>query len=107
MREYRPDRWVVLEFVTPQETIRKVFGGWYGGYAGRDTWRLNSGIVAAREKDAVFEFEGYSGSVYYCHRNNYGMTSYMGSVLESWARKHSVLDSDITINIIQLEHVVE
>lgn len=105
MSEYAPDRWVVLEFVTPQETIRKVFAGWYGGFAGSDTWRLNSGITQIRKKDNVFEFDGYSGSTYYCDYNSYGMTSYMNQVLQKWVSKAGK-DNSIEINIIQLDDIV-
>mgnify|MGYP000199316836 CR=1 FL=1 len=105
MSEYTPDRWVVLEFVTPQETIRKVFAGWYGGFAGSDTWQLNSGITQIREKDGVFEFDGYSGSTYYCAYNSYGMNSYMYAVLQNWVNK-AEKDSSIEINIIQLDDIV-
>ena len=106
MSNYKPDRWVVLEFVTPEETIRKVFAGWYGGYAGSDEWRLNSGIVATRETPEELEFDGYSGSTYYCHRNSYGMSAYMYSVLQSWVKqldKSNLLD----IVVIPFEDMVE
>ena len=105
MNKYKPDRWVVLEFVTAQETIRKVFAGWYGGYAGSDSWKLNSGITETREKDGVFEFDGYSGSTYVCSSGNYGMSSYMYSVLQSWVAQAKER-TDVEINIIQLEHIV-
>lgn len=106
MGSYRPDRWVVLEFVTPSETVQKVFGGWYGGYEGSDTWRLNSGIVATRRTSEWFEFDGSSGSTYYCDPINYGMSAYMYSVLQAWVKqleKHGLVD----IVVVPFEDITE
>lgn len=105
MSSYTPDRWVVLEFVTPKETLRKVFAGWYGGYLGSDSWQLNSGIVETREDNDMFEFDGYSGSTYFCHRNGYGMSGYMQSILASWLNQAETR-GDVQINIIELEDIV-
>jgi hypothetical protein len=104
MSNYTPDRWIVLELITPKETIRKLFAGWYGGYLGSDSWKLNSGITYIREQDDLFEFDGYSGSTYFCHRNSYGMSGYMHSVLTSWLNEAEARD-DVQINIIDLEDI--
>jgi len=84
MSDYTPDRWVVLELTTPEQSIYKVFAGWHGGYMGSDSWKLNSGIVSAHKAGYLWEFEGYSGSVYHCHESNYGMTMYQQSILAGW-----------------------
>jgi hypothetical protein len=105
MSQYTPDRWVVLELISPKQTIRKVFAGWYGGYLGSDTWKLNSGITDIREQDDLFEFDGYSGSTYFCHRNSYGMSGYMHSVLTSWLNQAEA-SGNVQINIIELEDIV-
>jgi hypothetical protein len=105
MSQYTPDRWVVLEITTPKETIRKVFAGWYGGYLGSDSWKLNSGITDIREQDDLFEFDGYSGSTYFCHRDCHGMSGYMHSVLSAW-RAQAEERGDVQINIIELEDIV-
>ena len=105
MSQYTPDRWVVLEITTPKETIRKVFAGWYGGYLGSDSWKLNSGITDIREQDDLFEFDGYSGSTYFCHRDSYGMSGYMHSVLSNW-RAQAEEWGDVQIDIIELEDIV-
>ena len=84
MSEYRPDKWVVVKIsseTTP--TIYKVFACWYGGYAGSDSWKLNSGITKVTLEGNVFAFEGSSGSVYECHKNIYGTNFYGGSVLSN------------------------
>jgi hypothetical protein len=88
MSDYTPHRWVLLEISRPdQPTIQKLFGGWYGGYTQSDSWKLNSGVTNIRVEGKHYEFDGQSGSTYYCNANDYGMTSYMHQVLESWRRK--------------------
>ena len=84
MSQYKPDRWVVLEVNNGKEIINKVFAGWYGGYLDGDSWKLNSGNVKEEEFDDRWEFTGYSGSVYVCYKNAYGMSAYMGQVFSSW-----------------------
>ena len=106
MSQYTPDRWVVLEFVTLNETIQKVFAGWYGGFAGADSWQLNSGITNIRiDDEGHYEFDGYSGSTYYCHHNTYGMTSLQSSILANWERKAKDAGL-VNIRILDLDEVV-
>ncbi|CAB4133180.1 hypothetical protein UFOVP250_56 [uncultured Caudovirales phage] len=102
MSEYVPDRWVVLEINTGKELIRKVFAGWYGGYADGDSWKLNSGNKAETEFDDRWEFDGYSGSKYICYKNNYGMGSYMGQVLSGWTKE---MPDGAAITIVEDYHV--
>jgi len=106
MSTYTPDVWVVLEFTTPTETFRKVFAGWYGGYTGSNSWQLNSGIAAVRRVDDWFEFDGYSGSVYRCHANNYQLSGLMLDVLANW-RKQADERGDTTIKTLSLDEVVD
>ena len=106
MSDYTPDRWVVLEMSSDkQEPVLKVFAGWYGGFAGSDSWKLNSGITETRCEDGNYEFDGYSGSTYYCHANAYGMSSYMMSVLLGWQKKFEERP-DIKIRLLDVEEVV-
>lgn len=87
MTNYYPDVWRVIKVEHPdQSTFFKVMGGWYGGYGGSDSWRLNSGIVSYKLVEGGVEFIGDSGSVYHC---GYGvscerMTALMGSVFSGW-----------------------
>ena len=106
MSTYTPDVWVVLEFTTPTETFRKVFAGWYGGYTGSNSWQLNSGIAAVRRVDDWFEFDGYSGSVYRCHVNDYHMSGLMLSILANWLEQAEER-GDVEIKILSLDEVVE
>ena len=84
MSDYRPDRWVIVKIVTATECLYKVFASWGAGYGGSDSWKMNSGITHARLVDDRWEFAGYSGSVYSCHREGYGTNGYGGSVLQGF-----------------------
>jgi hypothetical protein len=108
MSEYTPDVWVVLEFMTPSMTtpVRKVFAGWYGGYTGSDNWKLNSGITEVRKVEDWFEFDGYSGSTYRCHANNYKMSGIMYNVIGNWL-KQAEQHGDTEIRILTLDEVSE
>lgn len=93
---YTPDKWVVVRITTKSgETINKVLAGWYGGFAGSDTWQLNSGIERTEEFDNRFEFHGYSGSTYVCYKAAHGFSSLTRSMLLSWQSK------DIDINVLE------
>ena len=79
---YIPDTWVVLEIKSKDtEPIRKLFAGWYGGFANGDEWRLNSGITETIDCGDYYEFYGYSGSVYSCYKNNQKMSVYQEGIL--------------------------
>ena len=80
MSDYHPDKWVIVKI--GEENLYKVFACWYGGWAGSDSWKLNSGIVKATKEGHVYGFEGSSGSTYYCHEDSYGTNFYGGSVLD-------------------------
>ena len=84
MSDYRPDRWVVVKIVTPKERLYKVFASWSNGYGGSDSWKMNSGITQATLVNDRWEFAGYSGSVYSCHREAYGTNGYGGNVLQNF-----------------------
>lgn len=85
MSAYTPDRWEILEFRRgDDEPVYKVFAGWYGGYLGRDSWQLNSGIKRIVDIGDAYEFYGYSGSVYTCYKASQSMSGYMMNVYGSW-----------------------
>ena len=97
MSDYSPDRWVVVKIVTPKERLYKVFASWSGGYGGSDSWKMNSGITQARLVDDRWEFDGYSGSVYSCHKESYGVSGYNGNVLQNFINKATEIDAVIEI----------
>ena len=108
MREYTPDVWVVLEFTAPEleKPMRKVFAGWYGGFTGSNSWKLNSGITEVRKDGAWWEFDGYSGSTYRCHENNYQMSGLMHGIFSNWI-KSADERGDVTIRILDIDEIVE
>ena len=97
MSDYRPDRWVIVKIVTPTERLYKVFASWSGGYGGSDSWKMNSGITRASLVDDRWEFDGYSGSVYSCHKESYGVSGYNGNVLQNFINKATEIDAVIEI----------
>ena len=100
MSSYNPDRWVILEFTTDGDIpIRKILSGWYGGFAGADTWRLSSGITAVHDKGTFYEIENESGSVYTCVKSCYGMSSYSASIYSGFVEK--LKDTKTSIKLIE------
>jgi hypothetical protein len=87
MSDYQPDRWLVVKIITPKQQLYKVFATWSGGYTGSDSWQMNSGITRATLVGDSWEFEGYSGSVYSCHKHAYGTNGYGGNVLQGFINK--------------------
>jgi hypothetical protein len=84
LSEYIPDKWVVVKITSDNfAPVYKVFACWYGGWAGSDSWKLNSGITKVTLEGYAYSFEGASGSVYQCHKNTYGTNMYGGGVLDS------------------------
>jgi len=108
MSTYTPDVWVVLEFDASHLEVptRKVFAGWYGGFAGSNSWKLNSGITVVRRVGDWLEFDGYSGSTYRCHPNNYHMSGLMQGIYSNWL-KEADKRGDISIKILSLDEVVD
>lgn len=80
---YQPDAWTIVK-ITPNDTNiephYRVFAGWYGGYAGSDSWKMNSGITKIDDGGDYYDFHGYSGSVYRCYKGSERMTGYMAQI---------------------------
>ena len=86
MSYYNPDNWMIIK-ITGDDPHYRVFGTWYGGYTGGDSWRMNSGITSMIEEDDHYLFIGSSGSTYACHKDIYGASSYAMSVARSYQEK--------------------
>lgn len=90
MREYCPDRWVLLKVTHPEHgSAYKVFATWFGGYTGSDSWKLSSGctsIILDDEVKGLMYMPQYSGSTYRVHKDNYGTNMYTHGVLTSWIK---------------------
>jgi hypothetical protein len=99
MSDYYPDKWVVVKITRPDTSpTHKVFACWYGGYAGSDSWKLNSGITRATLDGNAYSFEGSSGSVYYCNAHTYGTNGYGYGVLNNMIDKAT--KNGVTIEIL-------
>lgn len=84
---YTPDRWILLKVNKDRDPHYRVFATWYGGYLHGSSWRLNSGITHHTEDDMFYYFHGSSGSVYKCHKSNYGVAGMWVGALEYYADK--------------------
>src|SRR6056300_7550 len=82
---YQPDNWVVIKSKPGKGAfpIHKVLAGWSGGYLDGDSWRMNSGITEVKQDGDYYEFYGYSGSCYRCHKNTYRLTMATSGVYNS------------------------
>ena len=101
-KNYTPDCWRIIEFTygDKQTPLRKVFAGWYGGYATGDRWKLSSGITNTREFEDRYEFENYSGSTYICPKSAQRMSGYMMQVYSSFVNELEEMP-DATMEIIE------
>lgn len=92
MSDYSPDRWVMLEIKSNElhAPTYKILAGWFGGFATGDSWKLNSGVTKVEEDGEFYLFYGYSGSVYRCHKNDYGLCGITSSVLANF--QHQIKD---------------
>lgn len=97
MSQYAPDKWLVIKLNYETGSHYRVFGSWYGGWAGSDSWRMNSGIVSVTQDDHCYYFKGTSGSVYSCYKNCYGASGYGTSVLENMIDQQRKLGTNIDI----------
>ena len=100
MSDYIPDRWLVVKisgYKDRSKPVYKVFACWFGGWAGADSWKLNSGITKATLEGFVYSFEGSSGSVYECHKDIYGTNMYGMGVLSNMIEKAKEVGVDIEI----------
>jgi hypothetical protein len=92
--EYTPHKWVIVKIYGENiETTYKIFACWYGGYAGSDSWQMNSGIRSAEKVGENWIFKGFSGSIYICNPQNYGLSLYCSGELEQIiekSKKHGV-----------------
>lgn len=100
---YDPNRFVVVKITVsdpnpyPTEHYR-VFACWYGGYAGSDSWKLNSGITEVTRDGDLLHFKGTSGSVYTCHVETYGTSGYGYGVLQNLIEQQA--KQGVTIEVL-------
>ena len=108
---YTPDVWVIVKFsgkdVNDGEPLYKVLAGWYGGFTNGDSWKLNSGITRIVIHEKHYSIEGYSGSVYECHKESERMSGIMGSTYQHFVGQAKDSEEDIVIEIVPIESILE
>lgn len=82
---YNPDVWTVVQIKNKDtgKRLYKLLAGWYGGFTGSDSWRLNSGITKIQkspDNENVYQVYGFSGSLYSCHKNAEGTSVLTDSI---------------------------
>lgn len=90
MSTYTPECWELLKISSTEHgVIYKVIAGWYGGFAGSDSWKISSGIEKVIEHEDRFELPQRSGSVYICYKNCRRMSGLMMNIFSSYTRRLS------------------
>lgn len=87
---YHPDRWALLKITNGDETVYKILAGFYGGFAGSNSWKLNSGVTKVEEDADLWLVYGESGSVYACRKNAEGFTALTSQMLAHWKRQAGI-----------------
>jgi hypothetical protein len=88
MSVYNPDVWVLVKIQSPgNEEYYRILGGWYGGYAGADYWRLSSGVNRVVDKDSYFEVYNHSGSLYNCPKHAEKLSLYTQSIFSRYEQE--------------------
>ena len=78
-----PDKWIILKMQYPnKKVIYKLHATWVGSYIHGDAWSLNSGIMQVKDSDPYWDFTGYSGSIYRCHKEMQGCSAYTSGILD-------------------------
>jgi ribosomal protein L21E len=93
MRERTPDNWIILKL--PENKGYKVLAGWSGGYLDGDSWQLNSGVERWVDDGDYYEFHGYSGSVYRCHKDCEGVRMNITGMLDKLVRDYNFKQVDV------------
>lgn len=96
----QPDKWVILRITNEGISTYKLLCGWYGGYCGSDEWRLSSAIISITKDSEYIYFTNASGSVYKCHKDAEGTTSYTQS---KYMYFKSIEDELVKISIRELK----
>lgn len=109
MSDYSPDCWVILELsgsAVKDGPVRKVLGGWYGGYAGSDSWRMSSGIEKIVDMDTHWEIHNFSGSIYRCSKNCERFSMLMTSqYLMFKAQAETRPEGELTIRHVPIDEI--
>ena len=81
---YFPHKWVVIDYgeevgFAPQRYA--ILAGWYGGFAGSNSWKRSSPVVEWYFKEDDLEASTESGSKYVLHKGAIGVTMLTQSLI--------------------------
>ena len=99
---YAPDRWVIVEITLPNETFRKVLGGWGGGYLDGDHWRMSSPIVDIVDYDDHWKIRNESGSTYHCRKDGEGFTGLSAQIYTNLQERAKMQDG-VTVQTVEMD----
>ena len=73
---YFPHKWVVVDYGEEYAATQRyaILAGWYGGFAGSDSWKRSSPVVEWDFKEDGLEVSTESGSKYVLHKGAIGVT---------------------------------
>ena len=78
-----PHKWVVIDYGEEYAATQRyaILAGWYGGFAGSDSWKRSSPIVEWDFKEDDLEVTTESGSKYVLHKGAIGVTMLTQSLI--------------------------
>ena len=81
---YFPHKWVVIDYgeeVGLAQQRYAILAGWYGGFAGSDSWKRSSPVVEWDFKEYGLDVSTESGSKYVLHKDIIGVTMLTQSLI--------------------------
>ena len=82
-RGHHPDKWVVIDYTSkvgkPEYSL---MCGWYGGFAGADSWRRSSPIVSVHSEECCWVATTGSGTKYFLYPGTIGVSMLTSGLLE-------------------------
>lgn len=105
MSQYNPDVWIIAELSGSKVESRyhRILAGWYGGFAGSDSWKMSSGITRIVDKDTHWEIHNTSGSIYNCHKEVERFSGYTQNVYQSYYGENT---DEVSINHVTMESIL-
>lgn len=107
--DYAPDVWVIVEFSGTKvegkdNCYHRVLAGWYGGFAGSNSWQLNSGITQIIDDGDYYEIHGASGSVYNCGKVVERFSGLTQSIYQGYVAQN---DDKIAVKQVDIADILE
>jgi hypothetical protein len=101
---YYPDVWRLIEVQAPNaKAYQKILAGWYGGYAGSDSWQISSGVVDIIDKGDYWEVTNESGSVYNCGKTVERFSGYTQSIFSSFLKDIEALNNGSSMILLDMK----